>query len=48
MGNKSAPPANDQNKVKGIKREKDFPEQKRFTDADRKRNESDDHTVGGF
>ncbi|HLQ97391.1 MAG TPA: hypothetical protein VK135_01745 [Candidatus Dormibacteraeota bacterium] len=48
MINKSEPPAEDRNQDKGLKRNKNLLEQEKFTDANRKRKESDDHTVGGF
>lgn len=49
MGNKHKPPASHlQNTIEDDKQNlKNFPDQ-RFSDAERKRQESDNHTVGGF
>jgi len=46
MGNKKKPPANDLKMTEGAKT-KNFPD-KRFSDAKRKKEETDHHTVGGF
>ena len=47
MESTNLPPANNHDKTNG-KNNKDSSEQQRFTDANRKRKESDHHTVGGF
>jgi len=48
MENENVPPAKMSCKTKGIRRPEVFHEQEEFTDANRKKKESDDHTVGGF
>jgi len=48
MENENVPPAKNLCKAKSIRHPEVFHEQEKFTDANRKKKESDDHTVGGF